>query len=393
MELLSLISNLRLQDILDILFLSVLVYHLYIWFWGTKAFKAIVGLVMLGLVFTVARAWGLFLTTWVFKILWQVLVVLLIILFQSEIRQVLERVNPFKAVGIRNSGGAQGWIHKLVRAVMLMAQRKIGALLVLERNDLVEELVTGGTNLEGEPSPELLLSIFQKNSPLHDGAVLIREGKLVRAACYLPLTSKEDLPSKLGTRHRAALGLSERCDAVVVVISEERGEVSVAQEGELKGIKTRDELRDLLKEAVSPPRPFGETWKQRAVEVFRKRLAVKAGVVAFVSIIWLLLAGQQNFDVTLNLPLELKNKPINLEILSPIDPTVKVTLRGLRKDASVLGPHNVRAELDVSLAKLGRRTFRIERRHIILPNDRVSVVRIQPSKIKFSFRELPSKKR
>jgi hypothetical protein len=95
------ITNLRFQDILDVLFLSVLVYHLYLWFWGTKAFKALIGLLALGIVFTLARFWGLFLTTWVFQILWQVLVVLIIILFQSEIRQVLEKVNPLQVIGLR----------------------------------------------------------------------------------------------------------------------------------------------------------------------------------------------------------------------------------------------------------------------------------------------------
>ena len=101
MHLFSIIANLRVQDILDILFLTVIVYYLYRWFWGTKAFKALVGLLALGIVFTLARFWGLFLTTWVFQILWQVLIVLIIILFQSEIRQVLERVNPLQVIGLR----------------------------------------------------------------------------------------------------------------------------------------------------------------------------------------------------------------------------------------------------------------------------------------------------
>ena len=101
MHLFAIITNLRFQDVLDILFLTVFVYHLYLWFWGTKAFKALVGLLALGIVFTMARFWGLFLTTWVFQILWQVLVLLIIILFQSEIRQVLERVNPLKMIGLR----------------------------------------------------------------------------------------------------------------------------------------------------------------------------------------------------------------------------------------------------------------------------------------------------
>jgi len=117
MHLFSIITNLRFQDVLDILFLSVLVYHLYLWFWGTKAFKALVGLLAMGVIFTLARFWGLFLTTWVFQILWQVLVVLIIILFQSEIRQVLERVNPLQVITLRRFSKSADWIPNLVTTV------------------------------------------------------------------------------------------------------------------------------------------------------------------------------------------------------------------------------------------------------------------------------------
>ncbi|HIC85942.1 MAG TPA: hypothetical protein EYP06_06570, partial [Desulfobacterales bacterium] len=233
----------------------------------------------------------------------------------------------------------------------------------------------------------ILLSIFQKGSPLHDGAVIVREGKIVKAASYIPLTSKEELPEQWGTRHRAAIGLTERCDAWVVVVSEERGEVSIARGGALQEVPAATQLAEFMRMGLRPFRPLTETWKEKLANAFRKRLGAKAGALVFVSIFWLLLAGQQNFEVTITLPLEMKNKPPDLELVSPLDPVVKVRLKGLRKDASVLGPHNVRAELDISLAKLGRRTFRIEPRHILLPHDRVKVVGIEPKVIKFSFKK------
>jgi len=387
MQFSSLISNLRIQDIVDIVLLSVLAYHLYVWFWGTKAFKAIVGLGVLSVIFTVAKSWGLFLTTWVFGILLPVLVVLLIIVFQSEIRQVLERVNPLNMARARNSHGDSEWIDKLAEAVMEMARKKLGAIIVLEQDERIDEWITGGEPIEAEPNTRILLSIFQKGSPLHDGAVIVREGKIVKAASYLPLTSKEELPEQWGTRHRAAIGLTERCDAWVVVVSEERGEVSIARGGALQEVPAATQLAEFMRMGLRPFRPLTETWKQKLANAFRKRLGAKAGALVFVSIFWLLLAGQQNFEVTITLPLEMKNKPPDLELVSPLDPVVKVRLKGLRKDASVLGPHNVRAELDISLAKLGRRTFRIEPRHILLPHDRVKVVGIEPKVIKFSFKK------
>ena len=196
MHLFSIITNLQFHDVLDILFLSVLVYHLYLWFWGTKAFKALVGLLALGVIFTLARFWGLFLTTWVFQILWQVLIVLIIILFQSEIRQVLERVNPLKMITFRRFFKSADWIPSLFTAVFSLAKLKTGALIIFERADLVEELITGGLLLESEPSPELLMSIFHKESPLHDGALLIRRDRIAKASCYLPLSSAEGLPKE-----------------------------------------------------------------------------------------------------------------------------------------------------------------------------------------------------
>ena len=388
MNVISIISNLRIQDILDILLMTILVYHLYLWFWGTKAFKALVGLVVLGVVFTVAKSWGLFLTTWVFQILWQVLVILLIILFQSEIRQVLEKVNPLRFFGLRSGSDSESWVDALSIATFVLAKKKIGALVVLERQDLVDELISGGIELEASPSAEVLLSIFQKTSPLHDGAALVRAGKVTKVACYLPLSSKEGLPEQWGTRHRAGLGLSERCDAWVIVASEERGSVCLMNGGQHRAIADHVQLGRLLRQATGPSEGGGPGLADKLVSALRRRFRLKLGALAFVSIFWLLLAGQQNFEVSLKVPLELKNQPANLELIEPVNPTVQITCRGLRKDASTLNPDNVRAQLDLTLAKWGRRTFRITRDQIALPTDRISIVRIRPSVIKFKFKEI-----
>jgi len=386
----AIISNLRIQDVLDILFLTVIVYHLYLWFWGTKAFKALVGLLVLGIVFTAARFWGLFLTTWVFQILWQVLVVLIIILFQSEIRQVLERFNPLQMMGLRTFVKSADWIANFAKGVFSLADRKIGALIIVERADWAEEWVTGGIPLEGEASPELLTSVFQKESPLHDGALLLRKGRVAKVACYLPLSSSEDLPKKWSTRHRAALGLSERCDARVVVVSEERGEVSVARDGQMTHVTNVDQLSSLVQEAITPASSSGTTWWGRLPALAVRRWPVKIGTLGLISVLWLLLAGQQNFEVTLKVPLEVTNVPAQVEILEPVNPEVQITVRGLRKDASTLNIRSVHAGIDLSSARFGNRVFRITRDQIILPNDRVNVVDIEPSQMTFKLREMSS---
>jgi uncharacterized protein (TIGR00159 family) len=386
MKIVALIANLRIQDGVDILFLSVVAYYLYLWFRGTKAFKALVGLLVLGVVFTTARTWGLFLTTWVFQILWQVLVILLIILFQSEIRQVLERVNPLKAIGLRRLADPGKWIPGFTEAIFSLAKRKIGALIIIERTDRVEEWVTGGHPLNAEPDLELLMSIFLKESPLHDGAMVIRGGQVVLVACYLPLSSAEGLPKKWGTRHRAALGLTEHCDASVAAVSEERGEVSLAKGGKLVPVDNLEKLSQGLLEAITPLSPPKATrWKKVRSLLFHQ-WPIKLGSLGLVSLLWLLLAGQQDFEVTFLVPLEVTNNPMQTEIMEPMKKEVRITARGLRKDASTLSERNVRVEVDVSLARFGRKTFSITRDQILLPNDRIQVVRIEPSQVEFQFK-------
>jgi uncharacterized protein (TIGR00159 family) len=386
---LAIITHLRIQDILDIVFLSVVAYHLFLWFHGTKALKALVGLLLMGVIFTVARYWGLFLTTWVFQILWQVLVVMLIILFQSEIRQVLERVNPLKMVGLRAFSRGENWIPDFVDGIFSLAGKKIGALIIFERMDTVEELVTGGVQLDGEPSSQLLTSIFQKGSPLHDGAMVLQKGRVSKVACYLPLSSANGLPKEWGTRHRAALGLSELSDAWVVVVSEQRGEVSLAREGQITHIQNQGHLSELVKEAITLGKLTELKWWERFRSFVVHRWIIKLGTLLLVSFLWLLLAGQQDFEVSLRLPLETKNLPEKMEIIEPMKPEVQISVRGLRKDASILTGKNVQAEIDLSSARFGDRIFRITRDHITLPNDRIYVVNIRPPQVEFKFREKP----
>lgn len=382
---LAILKDIRFQDILDILFLCFFSYHLYVWFRGTKALKALVGLLVFGVVFTAARVWGLFLTTWVFQILWQVLVILLIILFQKEIRQVLERVNPLKTLGISRPPPAGGWARGVADGIFSLAGERTGALVVLERTDGVEDLVTEGHFLEAEPSPELMRSVFQKESPLHDGAMLIRAGRVMQVASYLPLTSETGLPKKWGTRHRAALGLSERCDAGVIVVSEERGEVSAAQGGEIRRMDDPEALVEWIQEAMAlsaGPLP----WGQKAKLLITRQWRTKAAVVGVVFAVWLALAGQQDFEVGLDIPVVVKNTPSGMLVEDPLDPSVRVRVRGLRKDASLLSERNVRAVLNAGGVIEGRRIFHLSRENIQLPNERVYVIRIDPPRMEFVFR-------
>jgi diadenylate cyclase len=387
MNLQAILTNFRIQDLLDILFLTVLAYYLFLWFRGTKAFNALVGLLVLGVVFTLAQTWGLFLTTWVFQIFWQVLVILLIILFQSEIRQVLEKVDPLQAFGLRKKIVPGTWVQGFSEGVFSLAERRIGALLILERNDRVGQWITGGQELEGEPNREVLMTIFQKESPLHDGAVVVRDGRVIRIACYLPLSSDENLPKEWGTRHRAAMGISEKSDALVVVVSEERGEVTFLFQNKASPVVSPDQLSLYVQETLQPVSAPSQSWKERVAPLLIRRWKAKAGTLALVLAMWLLLAGQQNFEVALSVPIEVKNVPAQMEIVEPLNPKVRIRVRGLRKDAGTLSEKNVHVELDLAGADAGRRVFPVTRENILLPNERVSLVNIEPPQVTFKFQQ------
>ena len=386
MNIIAIISHIRPQDILDILFITLVVYHLYIWFRSTKAFKALIGLLGLGLIFTIAETWGLFLTAWMFHILWQVLIILLVILFQPEIRQFLERFNPLQNLTRRKSSTPAAWVESLTGACFKMARNRIGALFVIERNERVNEWITGGIPLEGQPTPEIILSVFQKESPLHDGAMIIRKGAIVATASYLPLSSREGLPNEYGTRHRAALGVTERCDAWAVVVSEQRGKVSLVREGLIGAVEDPADMIKTLSGIMAPPQSRGQTPWKRIRSFFIHNWRLKLTTLGLVTVGWLFLAGQQNFVVSFDVPVEVENLPAGMEIVEPIKPEVTITARGLRKDASTLNARNVQAQIDLSMAQYGVRNFPISRDRISLPSKNVDIVRIVPDEISFVLR-------
>ena len=382
---LTVFQHLRFHDFLDICFLTFFAYHLYIWFYQTKAFKAIVGLLGLGIIYSVAQFWGLFLTTWVFQILWQVLIILLIILFQSEIRQVLEKVNPFHALGWRKTVGHVPWIESFSKSVFNLGADKVGALILFERKDLLQEFVTGGIPFQADPTDEILVSIFQKHSPLHDGAIIIHNGRISMVSTFLPLTVREGLSKEWGTRHRSAIGITERCDAWALVVSEERGHVSLARGGLLETIHTPGSLTDKLKELHTPDTPELSSGIKRVRHFLLNRWRLKLAMLSLVSVVWFSFAGQQNVETTLDIPFTVQNVPPQMEILTST-PDVTVTARGQRKDIGILSPKNVKINLSLSDAEIGTKTFYLSRQQLSLPNDRIDIIKIEPSNLTVEVR-------
>lgn len=381
MNLIAILSDIRLPDIVDILLITVVVYQFYAWFWGTQAFKVMAGLAILTGVFMVAKSWGLILTTWVFQILWPVFVIMLIILFQKEIRQMLERFNPMKMMGIHHGPAGNGWIREFSGWIFQAAKKRTGVLVVFQKNSLVDDFITRGVDLKSDPQPEVLSAVFDKGSPLHDGAMLVVNGKVTSVSCFLPLSTRDDLPRHWGTRHRAALGLTERCDAGVLVVSEERGSVSLVSDGEVEVIGSPGDLTAALKKMTRDPRDEHTDLKTLLLGWTTRRFRPKLLVSSLVFILWLAFAGQQNQEKTLDLPLGVRNLRAGLSVSAPEAPRLTVTFRGLRKDIAVLAPDNVRASVDLAKAGPGQGIFTVSPSDLTLPTTRIEVARITPTTV------------
>lgn len=240
------VHTIWLLDLLDIFLVAVLFYRLLILVKGTRAAQMYVGLLVIVLVGLFARAFELIAVKWIVDSLKTVWLIAFVILFQPELRHALAQFGRTRYFRSFLQSDHFGVLGEIVRASETLAQRRHGALIVIERNVGLRNFVETGTRIDARVSAELLVTLFSPGSPLHDGAVILREESIVAGSCILPLSSNPRTPTSLGTRHRAALGLSEETDAAVIVVSEQNGSISVAYRGTLKQRLNEGELRSEL---------------------------------------------------------------------------------------------------------------------------------------------------
>ncbi|MDM7273378.1 diadenylate cyclase CdaA [Sulfurihydrogenibium azorense] len=263
-SLLGVLTSIELKDVLDILIVSVIVYFLLKFLAGTRGWQILIGLLFLLSVWLLAKILNLNTLEWIFENLWGIGIFALFVIFQPELRRGLAKLGE-KGIFRFFSSTNKKIIDDVIRACLFMAERKIGSLIVFERNVDLTNYIEGQVKLDSEVSSELLITIFTPQTPLHDGAVIIKEGKIAYARAFLPLTLSSDIPQNVGTRHRAGIGISEETDAVALVVSEERGEISICVDGKIyKGLDIlglRKKLYKLL--GVEKPTTF---------EILRKKL-------------------------------------------------------------------------------------------------------------------------
>lgn len=239
-------SSLRLIDLLDISIVAFIVYRLLLLIRGTRAMQMLTGLGILGIAFFVSSTLELFTTHWLLSYFFDYLILIVIVLFQDDLRRALTHVgkNPFFSTA--SAEEEREMVDEIARAATRLAKERIGALIVIERETGLKNFIDTGSKVDSRVKSELLYAIFIPSSPIHDGAVIVREGRIAAAGCFLPLSKDPNIDKRYGTRHRAALGLTEDSDALVVLVSEEAGEAHLVKNGRLTTNLNEEELRQSL---------------------------------------------------------------------------------------------------------------------------------------------------
>jgi len=255
-DILKSITNMTLFDIVDIIFVSVLLYYLYVFVRDRRAGKLAMGVALVFLIQLLAYIFDMYVMQFLLQNIFQVGLILLAVLFQPELRAMLEKMGGQSLKGLKVIGesgdNTLSMIGEVADAVLDLSRERTGALLVFERGTKLGEQVMTGTLINADPAASLIKNIFYDKAPLHDGALIIRKNRLHAAGCLLPLSVNPDIIKDLGTRHRAGIGMSENSDAVVVIVSEETGIISVAHEGKLTREFTKETLTETLREYLMP---------------------------------------------------------------------------------------------------------------------------------------------
>lgn len=248
-------------DVVEILIIAIFFYELLVWIKNTRAWMLFRGIMIILVFFGIAALLGMNTIVWLGSRLFNAGIIALVVVFQPELRSVLEQlgrrdlIHSFVSIGIGRTiteRFTNRTLNDMVKASFEMGAVKTGALIVVEKEVVLTEYERTGIPLDSVLSRQLLINIFEKNTPLHDGAIIVRGDRIVSATCYLPLTDNMELSKDLGTRHRAAVGISEVSDALTIVVSEETGNVSIAQNGKLRRNVTPDELEQALQNIQQP---------------------------------------------------------------------------------------------------------------------------------------------
>ena len=357
------ISTIRWQDFVDICVNSYILFRFYVLFRGTNVFQVLIGMTVLWFLQRIAISLGLIVTSWVVQGIVAVAAIIIIVVFRNEIRRVLQTKNLKSVLWGFSYKSAVTPTEIIADSVFEMAQRKCGALIVFPGKEDLSDVVRGGTPWRGLITKEMITSIFWPDNPVHDGAAIVTGDQIRVVGAILPLSDRDDLASYYGTRHRAALGLAETTDALVIVVSEERGDILVAKGNRLREIKQKRTLEQNIQEHVGTA-----AVKKGAVK--KERLEITAAAllsIVFITGIWFSVSRGQDTLVSIDIPVDYMNRKPGTEIFDTSVKSVSLVLSGSGALVKSITPDQVGVRLDLSKAVIGPNSFSITSENISLP--------------------------
>jgi diadenylate cyclase len=383
------LQAISLSEVIDIILVGILLYTGIVWAQRTRAAFVVRGIAILGGFYLIARLLDLQMIAWILQGFFAIFVVMIVVIFQEELRQMFEWIAVWSLAGRRAPALRSTTADVLVRTIADFAKERVGALIVIRGNDPLERHITGGIPLDGRVSEPLLKSLFDPHSPGHDGAVIVESNRITRFAAHLPLSKNLSQLGNLGTRHSAALGLAELTDALCIVASEERGTVSVARDGRLRKTENFQELGRVIQNFLNNKFPKHDPERGTAIwlQLFRKNWLAKAIAISLAIGFWyVFVPGSKIVEVSYEAPVAIENLPPDLQIEDVQPAAVRVTLAGPRRAFYLFDPKRLTVTVDASLAERGRRTFTITEQNLRHPSD-LTVRALDPATVRLSIRK------
>lgn len=368
----KILSALYINNIIDILLISLCVYVILIFIKQTRSFFILSAFIILfGLNF-ISEKFDLTLTRQLFQPLLTFFIAVFVIVFQPEIRKFFKWISSGRPVSFKKALALpENNIQTIVRSVFEMAKKKVGAILVIPGEYPLDDLLEGGFPLNGKISLPLILSIFNSSTPGHDGAILIEGSEVKMFGLHLPLAREFNEYGRVGTRHRAGAGITEKTDALSIIVSEERGEVSISLKGKLQKVKTPEELADIIAKFTNEHIDSSENTKNKnTLNYFIFRNGIYKVLSVFISItLWFFVVYQEGvIKLNFAIPIEYRSINNNLTIKSSYPETIDVTITGKNRDVSGLKSNDIKIVLDGTSIKSGENILSIKQDNIQIPS-------------------------
>lgn len=389
MSLIQIFKEVGIAGLFDIAIMFFLIYTTILWFKRTKSAAVLIGIIIIGVIYLFARQFNLVLTTSVFQQFFAVILIVVVVIFQEDLRRFFEQVAVWSFTDRSFARRklmrlTRKEVEILVRSLTDFARERIGAIIVVRGKDPIERHLEGGIELNGELSEPLLKSIFDPHSIGHDGAVIVENNKVTRFSCHLPLSKNFQRIQRFGTRHAAALGMSELTDALCIVVSEERGKISVAKDGEIQEIGDLEKLNIILERFYREITPIRETrpW----YDYFSKNSMEKIVSLLMTIVLWFVLVHEsrlvyKDFDMPV-LHTELQS---DMELVSIEPQEVKVTFSGARRKFYFFNKDEIKLFLKLLNIREGVSYINVSSSDIFCPRD-IKLEKIEPTQVKVTIK-------